>query len=108
MLSLILQLTNLHLFPWQKPGAPRSKQKHTSLLRSRLETPTYYFCHVVLVKESHVTSSAFGSGKIIPLLDWKSTEVTLERGVNVKRGIIVDFLCNSLYIRLSGAHSNGS
>ena len=77
------------------------------LLRPRLETPTCFFCHVILVKESHVTSLDYRSWEIIPPLDWRSRKVTLQKGADVKRGIIVHVFANNLYIRLSGDHSDG-
>lgn len=74
-------------------GLQRARWSMQGLLRPGLETPMHYFCHITSVKESHVASSDYRSRGIIPPLYWRGSKVTLQHGVHMKRGIIVNIFC---------------
>lgn len=68
------------------------------LLRRRLETPLHYFCSILSAQERHVATSTYGSGGIaITPLGWRDSKVTLQHGMQMKRGLIMDSFANTLY-----------
>lgn len=82
----------------QSQGLRRASWNTQGLLRLRLETPLHYFCYILSVQESHVARSIATT-----LLDWRDSKIMLQHGMQMKRGLIVDFFFFCKYSIYTGS-----